>query len=295
MKSIPFDEEEEKAIILYDNDKGYGNNSYPLAKPIETILDNSIFRFIQHKNRRFFVITDIFTKTGTKHPASNASRFYNNHKDDLPESFQRFTIPTPGGKQEVLTCTFDVVCIICGRSNNKMAFHFLQTLGEFLQNIFEGEKQLVSPQETVNLYLNEQRFRTTLIEKDLDQIKSAVRIVPEIKKGLEDLALLLQSQIDSQNKIPERSSIGSKERKNIKHIIRNIADTKGVHFNTVCNEFKQAFLLRIYSDLSPTHYHNAIAWFNARHDRVKKENTVVRKGSNLDNWFNPEKKGIGGL
>lgn len=284
---------EETSIIPNDNfslKEGTSSRNFKLRQLVE-LKENQIegfrIRFAFCESKIYFVLKDTYVKLGNKDPSASGRMFHLRNKDKfLPESFRKLDFSTPKGKKTYLTATFDVISHICFRANSKIASDYRKAVGKLHQKLIEGKLSLVPSQEAINLFLQEQQFRTSLLEQRLDQVTSALN---QVNTSLKQL------QIDSQIEkiiIPETGTISKKQEKTIRFLIKN-TDINGVHSNTIYNEFKKKFKIYFVENLLKTDYHIAIAWLNALQDNQKKK-AVSKKDSTLDNWVKQEKEGFGG-
>lgn len=277
-------------IPINDNSLLVSSRKFNLREVIdlkEEQINGFRFRHIFYEEQFYFVVQDIYAHLNVKDAGSSARMFHFNHKDKFnPNSFHKFEFRTPKGKRTYLTATLEVITVICARANSKKGYDFIKATGKFYQKLSEGKISLSPSQEAVNCMLRDWSFHNELVVKDLDQIKSVVRDIPEIKKGLEDLQFLINCKTGP-SAIPESKTIGKREQ-TIKFLIKDIALKEGIHFNKICNEFKLTFSLRRYSDLSPSNYKKAVIWLNKRHDQAKEKATRFPTDSKLDTWL--EKK-----
>jgi hypothetical protein len=255
----------------------------------EETINGFKFRRVFHNGSAYYVIQDFYAQLGHKDASSSARMFHLRNKHIFePEAFRKVEFRTPKGGRNYLTATLEVITFICARARTKKGDDFLKATGKLIRKFSEEKISLSPSHETVNLMLQDLSFHNSLIVKDLDQIKSVARVIPELKKGLEDLAVLFQINCKTgTSAVPESETIGKREQ-TIKFLIKDIALKEGIHFNTICNEFKQAFSLRLYSDLSTTDYRKAVIWLNKRHDQAKEKTTRFPTDSKLDTWL--EKK-----
>ncbi len=288
---MPFDKEEETSIIPYDslngtlkNDKGYQSNLYPFTDLKETIIDDFKIRFAFYNKRFYFVVKDVYVKLNVRRPSTSAGMFHLNHKDKfLPDSFAKLEFYTPGGKQLLLVATFDVVSWICSRANSELGYRFQQAVGKLHQKLIEGEISLVPSQEAIYSFLHEQKFKTSLLEKQLVQVTSSLKHNTIVLEQL--IASVNQFQIDRKIETAISSGpISKKQEETIRFLINDTA-INGIHFNTIYSQFKRKFKIYYIENLLKTDYKKAIIWFNKYQDQIKKRETKKPKLAKLDNWL----------
>lgn len=272
--------QEKTSIIPYD-EKRSNKKLRPFVELKQIKINDFTIRHVHLCDTRklYFVIKDVYARFGNQDPGASARMFQFRNKDKFQtDSFKKFEINTPRGKQKLLMATFDVINFICSRANSDIAFDYLKAVGKLHQKLFEGELSLVPSQEAINLFLQEQQFKTSLIEKRLDQVTSALNQINNSFK---------QFQIDSQIEtsiLPETGTIGKKQEETIRFLINDTA-IDGIHSNTIYNQFKRKFKIYYIENLLKTDYKKAIIWFNKYQDQIKKRETKKPKRAKLDNWF----------
>ncbi|NPD88904.1 MAG: hypothetical protein HGN29_09265 [Asgard group archaeon] len=277
---------EEKLEIIPDDNQSLkediiSSRKLNLRKLVE-LKESQIEGFrIRHafcEGRIYFVLKDTYVKLGVKDPAASGRMFQYNHKDKfLPESFRKFEFKTTLGKRTYLTATFDVISFICSRANSDIAFDYLKAVGKLHQKLFEGELSIMPSQEAINLFVEEQQFKTHLLEKRLDQVTS---VLNQQNTKLEQVYNTISELHEQQNKEKEESAVPENgtityRRKIIRSLIKDSAQREGVHFNSLANKLKKELNLYSYKIIPKEVYKKAVSWLNARQDKAEQEKKLV--------------------
>ncbi len=128
--------------------------SLPLVNVYQANIDDQLFQYIEYKGDIFLILSEVYQDFAVINPTDCAKKFHKKYKPLFPNSFGKFRVSTPGGIQEKICGTFDVVNVLCFRIKKltPKAIDYLRKISLFQKEIFEGKTALIPVERQA--YLN---------------------------------------------------------------------------------------------------------------------------------------------